>query len=333
MPAQSGGNLKGKLKGVLGGAVKKHRTDDTVVPGGGDLPPGIDNGIAQLVEAKIDEHKDGNQKGKLFAFFSGVVVSVGESDPKGVIGRRASKIIGLYPSQDGKKTTEDRVAELLNEMRLLGVDTSNLSEDDIEDALAALKAEAPYFAFRTWRGNATPAFPNPRTNTTFSGKVDHDEDGAGAEGGTVEDSSGAGEQAGDAGEGSSTEGGEGDEPDWTALGEAADGGDTEAAAKIESTGNELGIGEAVGGAENWLAGAMLIQEHLAGGEGGAEAPWVPSVGETYKIKPAGAKKAVDVEITAVFESKSTLNYKGADGKPVKGVKYDSDAKTIAGQKV
>lgn len=333
MPAQQGkSNITGKLKQAVGGSVKKHRTDETVVPGGGDLPSGIENGIAQLVEAKIDEHKEGEHKGKLFAFFSGVVVSVGADDPQGCIGRRASKLVFLYPSKDGKKSMDDRVSELLNEMRLLGCDTSNMGEDDIESALEVLKGEAPHFAFRTWKGKATTQYPNPRTNTTFNGLVEATGEAGGGSTGGVDDSSGGDtEGSSDTPSDSSGEG-----EDWAALGEQADGGDSEAAEKLAAAGKEYGVD--TDAAENWSVAAKEIAEKASsgGGDGGAaeanNAEWKPEIDDVFDYRPKGARKDIQIKVTAVFSK--TLNAKSVeDNKPFKGLAWAADPPSIDGKPI
>ena len=140
MPSQTTKpNILGKLKQQ--GAAKAfdgHKADETKLSGGGDLPAGIDAGKAQLIEAKLDEHKEGENKGKIYMMLTGIVV-----EPQQYAGLRAMKLIGLYDGKPGpnQKKQADRIAEALNEMRKLGVDTAGLSLDDWEAALEALKHE------------------------------------------------------------------------------------------------------------------------------------------------------------------------------------------------
>ena len=63
MPVQKG---KSVLAGVAGlnKLVSKHKADETVLPGGGRLPDGIEGGVAQLEDCRFGVFKDGPNKGK-----------------------------------------------------------------------------------------------------------------------------------------------------------------------------------------------------------------------------------------------------------------------------
>jgi hypothetical protein len=332
-PTAGAKNVLAKLK--AGGASKAfdgHKSDETKFGAGGDLPDGIEGGIAKLTEAKLDLHKEGKNKDKPYMMLTGIVVSPKTHNGLNVEGLRASKIIGLYAVGQGKsaKTQDDQIGVALNEMRKLGIETKDLSLDDWEDALNALLQEGPYFRFRTWKGEATPQFPNPRVNVEFRGKCEFTENGEGTEP-HLEDST---ESAAE--EGQEAEPAEGDE-DWAALGELADGGDTDAATKITAKAEELGIKDEAEGAENWTAAGVLIVETLAGGapEGGDEGeptpePWKPKKGDFYDYKKPGARKAVSYEVTAVFAE--TVNLKAVEGGEVlRAVKWTSDPMTLGGK--
>lgn len=328
MPPQPGKSaVSGLLKQTVGKSFDTHKTDDTVIPGGGNLPDGIEQGVAQLTEINFAQYKDGENKGKLYCQIVGIVVAVGPGEPN-CIGQRATRMIGLHATKPrGKapgKTVDDMVAALLNEFRLLGCDTSQLTVDDLEDAALALVQEDVHFKFRTWKGKATPAFPNPRVTVTFMGKDANYTPGASTgEAGGVDDNSG---QAGEAAAG---------EPSLADLGEAADNGDEEAAKKLQELGAAHGID--TDKAENWVSAAAEIESAMGGdgsgdtaGDTGEQAePWKPAVKDVYPFKPKGARKPIDVEITQVFSS--TVSAKGVtDGKPYKGIPWTSEPPTLGG---
>jgi len=325
-------NIAGKLKAAgAGRGFDNHKSDETKFGAGGDLPAGIEQGIAKLTVAKIDEYKsDSKLAGKLYMMFTGVVVSPKEHGGVPIEGLQFNQLVGLHDKKDGKgkitKSQEDMIGIALNEMRKMGIETKGLTLEDWEDALKALEQEGPYFRFRTWAGKATAEFPNPRTNYDLRGKCEFHSNGAE---GRVEDNSDP--------VASDSPSGDASEEDWAAIGEAADADDTDAKAKISSKAKELNLIKEVEKAENWAAGAAIIAEALGGNEGSsagdsgeAEAPWAPEVGQFYGFKKVGARKAVEHEVTAVF--KETVNLKNTEtGDIIKAVKWTSDPPTLGGK--
>lgn len=147
--------LAGKLGGKLQEAVVGHREDETTFGGGGGLPGGIENGIAQVVECKFGIYEKGDNQGEYF-FYAAATVELPRRfpDQEGgipIAGLRTQ--IGPEPICDtpGKtrQTLEEHVAWVLNEMRKLGVDTTQLGADDIESTAEAIKLAAPHTRFRT----------------------------------------------------------------------------------------------------------------------------------------------------------------------------------------
>lgn len=156
-------------------AHKKHKNDETIINQGMDLPAGIENGVAKLVEAGVfDYKKEAKYSGEIYVRIAGVVRRPVEYDSVKCKGRRVSVMIGLHDTPS--KTFDDQWGVLLNDLRKLGVDTSSMSYDDLEETLADLEAEAPYFRFRTWKGTPTKQYPNPRTNTELGKRDDDFED-------------------------------------------------------------------------------------------------------------------------------------------------------------
>lgn len=342
MPVQKGASSvidKLKKQGA-GKAFDQHKKDETEYGSGGELPAGL-TGIAKLIEAKIDEYKTGQNQGQLYLQFRGVIQQCNQAL---YVGNQVMKQVPLMadpPSFANPKTFDDRIAEGLNEMRKLGVPTANMTLDDWEAALMAVKQEGPSFKFHTW------APTNPVTKQL--GKVKTDFDGVfsgalpasgGAGGSPVVDNTAEGDVGDQGGDTGTAEGG----TDWAAIGGAADGGDNDAAAQITARGLELGIDQKVlNGFNTWseAAAAVAEAEGAAGGDAGTTGTaadegataWKPSVGDVYKFKPKGARAAVDCEVTAVF--KETLNLKRLDNETVlRGITWGNEPEdNIGGQKV
>jgi hypothetical protein len=180
--------------------------------------------------------------------------------------------------------------------------------------------------FRTWQGEPTEQWPNPRVNHQWGGACTYtpDDDGGDA---VVDDTE---EDEGDD---------EADTPapveeetntiDLDALAAASDEGDEEAQSQLADAAFEAGVDEEdVSNAENWTAVAELVKavgqddtEEDTEEEGDAD--WQPDKGEVYSYKPPKARKTVDCEVTAVFSGKETCNLKNLDdGKVYKAVSWN-----------
>lgn len=160
-------------------AFNKHKGDETEYGNFGDLPPGIDGGIAQLVDCRVLEIKEGKQNaGELMFFARGVVVEPEEvEDPRtGLVVRIKNRNTTLNESLfhtpgRTRETIEDHMAYVLNQLRKLGLSTEDITATDEEfnSQLATLKESAPFFRFRTWQGPKSDQYPNPRVNHTWEG--------------------------------------------------------------------------------------------------------------------------------------------------------------------
>lgn len=328
---------KSPVAGVLkqsgvGKAFDKRKADETKFPGGGDLPAGIEGGVAQLVAAKLDIHKDGTNKGKVYMYLAGVVQSPEFHEGQKVQGRRTNKTIGLY-DKPGGKSQEEQVATALNEMRKLGVDTKTLQLDDWETALLALEQAAPYFLFRTWKGPKQTTGPfkdrEPQVQQDWKGKIDNYVPGETV---VVDDHSGdtAGDgDGGDGGDGSDTVAAGGDETDWLALAAQADPPDDDAETQQVITDACKAAGLDPMAYQTWKEAAeALIAAQSGGGAApaapapsGASEPWKPREGDFYQYRPKGARKDIDVEVTKVFASTCNVK-KVSDQSIIRAVPYD-----------
>lgn len=267
MPVQKKqGSLAAKLGAKLDKAIKAHKDDEVRLGGGGDLPSGIEMGIAQLTEFKFGEYKDGPNKGEPFCYAAGIVKAPHQA-PNGlpIVGLRTQ--YGPEPlcetkSKDGKVTTLDQhIDRVLNEMRKLGVDTKQYDGGDwLEGQGAMLKEAKPHFRFRTWSNNVTTQYPNPKTFHDWKGACEYNGEGENLEvdntGG--DDSTGSEEVQTEAVEGASWEA-----DDLDDLAVAADGNDPEAAAKLAERAAELDIDSDA--QPSWEAVVELIKAQMAGG--------------------------------------------------------------------
>jgi hypothetical protein len=227
------------------------------------LPPGIEGGIAELVDCKFAQHKDGEHKGKWFFYAAGVIKSPPQA-PNGqkVEGLRTSIMEVLYDTPNrSRKTLDDHLAWVINEFQKLGVDTSGLTFKDLESVAAALKKQGPLFNFRTWIGEPTTDFPNPRVQEQWGGLF----------GGTVETSDDVEDntktKAKPKTKKPKVEVEAEPEVDLAAVAVTADAGDNEAALQVQAAAEEAGADFAE--IETWVEVVALIQD----GAGGEEAPF------------------------------------------------------------
>lgn len=356
MPKQvQQGSLFGKHKSKLATSVAKHKDDPIDTGGGSRLPAGIEDGIAELKDIRIGKYKDGQLKGEPFFIASGVVLMPTEFEGRKIEGLQTQitePLCDTPQSKGKKKTFDDHWQFVQNVIKMLGgqdcldginTEDGDQAEADLNELLNTLKTMDPpiCFNFRTWKGSATPQFPNPRTQETWGTACERPAgDGDPAES-DVDDQS-ADEQPED--EQSAAD----EAPDYAALGEAADGGDEEAAKQLLELAKAAGFTkkQAEDDYENWTSLAEAIAEKTAGepGEGEGEPepepeeeePKIPAKGEVYNyqaIDPKTKKPAVNkmkkpvlvsVEVTAVDKAKETVTLKNLDdGKTVyKAVPFD-----------
>lgn len=362
MPAKSGG--KSKLAGLLSKAgFKDRKTEETVMPGGGDLPAGIENAVAQLVECKFGEYKSGELEGELFWHAAGVIVSPefftddqGNKIPiKGLRTSITEPLCDTPKSSGKKKTAGDHLSWILNELRKLGVNTAETGEDELEQVCETLKEEAPHFRFRTWKGEPTKDYPNPRTNHTWSGTKGLENFVAGDGGDdVVDDTATAGDGGGDSGgDDTTTEASDypGDDEIKAIAKKAMNDKkpkDAEAAQNILQ-GHALVFGidqDTIDNADSWDEVAQMIIDASAGDSTSGDdddkkeddTPWTPTKDEVVHYKPKvknpktkkmePAKKPVECEVTKVDSKNKTVDLKNlTDGMIYKAVSFDEVTST------
>lgn len=147
--------LAGKLGSKLTEAINETKDNETVLPGGGSLPAGIENGVARLVDCRFGQYKEGTANaGEYFFYAAGVMVAGVDGSGLPVAGLRTS--LGPEPIMDtptrSRPTIKDHVDWVLNELRKLGADTSTMADGaDLEPLAAAVLEAAPYFRVTTFK--------------------------------------------------------------------------------------------------------------------------------------------------------------------------------------
>lgn len=314
-----------RLERELGSEFELHKNDETSYGSGSDLPAGINGGVAQLVEAKIDEYKDGDNKGKLYLYLGGTVKSPAEVKGTPVQGLRAQKMFKLFAHKSGPKdiSKSDALAKALNAVRQMGGITGDIRAKDLPILLDALKEEAPHFRFRTY-SFASEGQDDPMVVTELRGKIDDYTDN-GAPSGAINDQTGEPADGGQA---------QGTEENWDAILVSANGDDGDAQTKLRETCKAMGMsGQEVEDAPDWEALVTYIRSggSAAGGEGegtGSE-DWKPDVKDEVTIKLKGMKSAQKLTITKV--NKTTMDLRNENTKKdFKGLKWTANPAAIDG---
>lgn len=307
MPRQT---KKSGLFGKLGKrgreAFDSHKADTTSYGAGGDLPPGIEGGIAQLVDCRFDVYKKGEGlKGEYFFYAAGIVKSPKDHNGVRIEGLRTSIMEPVCDTPGRKREgVDDHIDWILNEFRKLGVDTGDASYDQLEDLAEAIKQTQPHFRFRTWQGQVTDQYPNPRVNHEWRGLCEHAEDDGADD--VVDDTEEDDADEDDAGG-----------VDLADLAAKADDGDENAQIELGKLAEEAGIdAEEI---ETWAEVADAISNPADDDDEDAEPP---AKGKVCYYKPPRARKSVECETTAVFANKETCNLKSLDdGKIFKAVPW------------
>ena len=301
-----------KMGKALQGAHEKHKMDDTGPSGFAELPGGIDNGIAQLIECKFSKYKTGTHVGEWFFYAAGVCITPKKITVTHEDGSRETIITEKgrtsileamcdTPESNGRrKTLDDHVAYVYEQLRGLGVITANLELKDLENTALDLQNSKPYFSFRTWKGKkATEGLykdVEPRVNHTWLGQCEYDEDenaGAGVEDNSPPSGNGHATLNTNmsASPGGFTE--IANEQDLDAMAQQAQDGDTDVQEQLKEMATELGVWKQVDNADDWIKGVEVIKKAKQKGMKSLtdETPddINPQVNQTYRYKPVGKK--------------------------------------------
>lgn len=350
-PVKGKSGLMAKYGANLDKAVQAHAADETDY-GFMRLPPGINNGIAQLTVCKFDTYKTGDNTGEFYCQMRGVVIEPKSITKDGqvipVAGRQTMLMEPVCNTQtrDKKVTTqEEHVVNILNEFRKLAGEefTRGATGADLESLADQLQQAAPYFRFSTSQSGPTPQYPDPKVWENWHGSKGLEEytppdDGEGMvdrTGPSNNGDSGGGAQAASTGGGSDFQ--------VMELLEQANAGDEGAAEQLRQMALDTGVPEEdVNAAEDWQAVVDLIAAKAsaedAGTEGAPAEAWEPNKGDVYLYKPIDPKtkkpvvdprtkkaKGVEVEVTAVDKKTKTVTLKNIDDRKTVYAKVAWDA--------
>jgi hypothetical protein len=298
-------SLAAKLGSKGAKAVKAHASDETKM-GIVDLPGGIKNGIAKLVECKFDQYKKGNNEGEFYFLAAGIVKDNYDNvDKIPTKGLRTQIMIPVCDTktQAGKETSvEDHIANILNEMRKLGLETEDAELENLEEMASDLKEAAPFFRFSTTQSAATEQFPNPRVWENWNGVVEMDEDEEDDD--EVDEEDDEEEVA----EEKPAKSSRGRKPKDVVEEEEEDDADEEEESDEDEDDDEESDDEP--------------EDEEESDDDEDEETIVPEKGDECEYKPEGKKKPVTVTVTSVNEKKETCSVKDEAGKLYKEVPFD-----------
>lgn len=177
-PQKTQSSFVGRFGKDMAKAQSEHDHDNIDFGFSGDLPAGIE-GVAELIKVEIGVVKEGKQtSGQHYFRAEGIVVlPIKTKEGLPIAGRRTTimETLADTPQAQGKrKTFQDHWHWVINELAKLGVDTREMdtsSDEALNELFQALAGSQTYFGFRTWQGAATPEYPNPRVNQTWTGKI------------------------------------------------------------------------------------------------------------------------------------------------------------------
>lgn len=294
---------------------------------GGELPV-FNAGVAQLTTMGLGIYKEGPNKGNPFFRAAGVMLtpkSVTDADGNvnPVAGLQTSIMIPLCDTktQKGDVTKmEEHLEKVINEVKKLGVDLSDVDFGEFDATFEALVETTPQFKVRTWASKPTKEYPTPRVNHVWNGLVSEDDTVSTEDDGavvvdepTVEDEPATAEDE------AATAADEGDAPevDYAAILKVASKNAKTAEVKTaQATLREAAIAaghdaDAVDNADSWKDVYDMIIAAQSGGDGEAAAEDEPGldVGSAVQYRPIDPKtkkpgKAVDCEITKVYKDGS-----------------------------
>lgn len=345
--------VKGSFADRVREAHEAHKSDPTTMGGGGGLPAGIEGGIARLSDIRIGYYEKGDNVGEPFFIAAGIVLSPESHDGIVVKGLRTQIMEPIHDTPTrSRKTVEDHYAWVLNQVRLLGVDTSEVDVDSFEDVLAALKESKPYFRFRTWKGSkqeitkradgkfecsgkvfsseamAKAAFPfagnEPRVQEEWRGACEYTEDGG--DDGVVEETAEPEEEVATT---PPWEKGEAEEAPAKAPTKKApaktepEDEDLDALAETAQGGDaeaqqkleglaKLHNVEGYEAMETWAEVAEAIKSASEAPDEAAEEEFVPEKDGLVKYKPPKAKKPIECTVIAVLPKTQTANLKSLE---------------------
>ena len=154
MAKQHQSDFVSSMRDRLAAAHEQHKDAETKYGFMGELPPGIDGGVAMLTEMKFDKYKSGPNEGEWYFYAGGRVDTPKEFNGIRTEGQLTSITEPLYDTPGRtRETVEDHMGFVYNVLRQLGQETSTLEFEDLEQVCEDLKNADPpiYFRFRTYK--------------------------------------------------------------------------------------------------------------------------------------------------------------------------------------
>lgn len=315
-----------KISGEVSKTLAEHKNDVVQFTGMGDCPAGVEGGVAQLVDCKIDQVKEGKTNaGELYFYAAGVVIRPVEYKGQIVEGTRVSLMEMLCETPSRKrKTVREHTKFVMDTLKGLGVAPGAFVENNPSCLLAicqAVKAAKPVFKFRSWAMPKQTSGPfkdkEPMTNYEFLGKMEHLHKDVDPATGVEDDSA----QADDIATGSGGTEGEAAFNEFedldSLLAQTEDTDESVSDAAIEKL-TELALAAGISQKvlddpdNGWPDVVEMIKNAGNDGEGVAEEPAKPvrKKGDVvkHKVKNVRTKKMVDVEcsIEDIKNGKATL---------------------------
>ena len=300
--------LSGAIGSAVAKAVNKHKGDEVKYDTGGGLPDGIENGVARLTECKFGVYDKGDMKGKPYFMAAGIVMEPKVHNGVKVEGRRTSIIEPVCDTPTrGRKTVEEHVAWILNEMKKLGagdaIEQFSGEGTELEEIASAVKEAGPTFGFRTWKGQkqTTGAYAGkePRVNEVWNGLVEEpipDASDTGVVDQSSDDAPADSEPAAEPEPEPDAEAENADEPDLDDLAKKASRAknpDQDAQTKLKELALANGLDEtAVDEAESWSAVVEMIrnaEDAPAEEEPASDVAAEPQKGDVFWYTPLDSK--------------------------------------------
>lgn len=314
--------------------------DEETRLGSQNLPGGINNGIARLSMCKFDIFKTGNNQGEFYFMAMGVVVSPDKNDA-GIPVKGLQTKVGPLPicatqKRDGTVVSlQENLSNVYNELRKLGVNTADITPDDLEATVDFLKESKPYFRFSTNIGKATEQYPNPRVWENWHGAgglEDYDPDSESGEpdedtntDNTVDVPEDTKDDSPDTSVETTTD--KSVEPDLQELAEAADSSTNEpkergvAQEKLQELAMAAGVPEEeIDEAADWASVVTMMSIDNETDDEPTEAvsededTSPPEKGDVVFFKPNGKRKYRECTVSAVFAKSEKCNLKDLETK-------------------
>jgi len=153
---------------------------------GSNLPPGIEGGVARVTMIKFPVAKTGTYQGKPMLYSQATLIepkevevfnsegkSLGMRQIEGANVQFQSINICDTTSDYGDRTLEENWARAENHLKLLGIPTEDVDDENFTEAVCGYpETEDLFVRFRTWSQDPDKDNPNPRTNVVLEGPAE-----------------------------------------------------------------------------------------------------------------------------------------------------------------